>query len=100
MKAKKKYNNYYPGLKLSTLAVKTYRHRCPKRCVSGDLTNVVHKKTRSISVMRITSLLSLLIVLFMISLPAASNAQTAASSQMFRLSEGFVRIAEPGQITD
>lgn len=50
--------------------------------------------------MRITSLLSLLIVLFMISLPAASNAQTAASSQMFRLSEGFVRIAEPGQITD
>ena len=50
--------------------------------------------------MRITSLLSLLIVLFMISLPAASNAQTAASSHMFRLSEGFVRIAEPGQITD
>src|SRR5690625_7683850 len=50
--------------------------------------------------MRIPSLLSLLIVLFMISLPAASNAQTAASSQMFRLSEGFVRIAAPGQITD
>ena len=100
MRLTKSIMNDTPVCRLSPLAVKTSRHRCPKRCLSGDLTNVVHKKTRSISVMRITSPLSLLIVLFMISLPAASNAQTAASSQMFRLSEGFVRIAEPGQITD
>src|SRR5690625_7058893 len=100
MRLTKSIMNDTPVCRLSPLAVKTYRHRCPKRCLSGDLTNVVHKKTRSISVMRITSLLSLLIVLFMISLPAASNAQLAASSQMLRLSEGCVRIAEPGQITD
>lgn len=50
--------------------------------------------------MRIISLSTLIAILFAISLTQVSNAQTAASSQMFRLSEGFVRIAEPGQITD
>lgn len=50
--------------------------------------------------MKFFTLSSLFIVLFVFSLPEYSKAQTASPSQMFRLSEGFVRIAEPGQITD
>lgn len=49
--------------------------------------------------MKILKLSALIIACSVYFLPEIMKAQTT-TSQMFRLSEGFVRIAEPGQITD